>query len=70
MDQTQHLKSLLERRSTLSDEITKLNQEMTVKRELFIKVQGIIEYLNEIGVKLESEETPPKAPEADPEVEG
>jgi len=67
MDQAQHLKSLIERRNTLSNEINKLNQEMSVKRELFIKVQGIIEYLYEIGVKLESEETPP---EADPEVEG
>ena len=71
MDQAQHLKTLLERRSTLNGEINKLNQEIALKRELFIKVQGIIEYLNEIGVKLEepqsSEETPQKET---PEVEG
>jgi len=71
MDQAQHLKSLLERRNTLNEEITKLNQEVLAKRELFLKVQGIIEYLSEIGVKLEepqsSEETPPQE---DPEIEG
>lgn len=79
MDQSQQnflplrrdLKTLLERRNTINGEITKLNQEVLAKRELFLKVQGIIEYLSEIGVTLEepqsSEETPPQE---DPEIEG
>lgn len=63
MDQAQHLKTLLERRNVLNDEITKLNQEISVKRELFLKMQGAIEYLTEIGVKVEKSESPGETPQ-------
>ena len=69
MDQAQHLKTLLERRNVLNDEITKLNQEISVKRELFLKMQGAIEYLNEIGVSVKGTESPGETPQpVEPEV--
>ena len=69
MDQTQHLKTLLERRNVLNDEITKLNQEISVKRELFLKMQGAIEYLNEIGVSVKGTQSPGETPQSvEPEV--
>lgn len=55
-DQQNHLKSLLERRVELNNEINKLNNEASVKREMFLKVQGVIEYLSETGVTLQENE--------------
>jgi len=44
-EQQEHLKNLLEQRNSLE-------QQMSQNRELFWKVQGAIEYLNQIGVTL------------------
>ena len=60
-EQQQHLSNLIQQRQTLSEEMEKLNITMTNTRELFLKVQGAIEYLQQIGVVLpeqtQSEET-------------
>jgi len=55
-EQQNHLKTLLERRVELNNEINKLNNEASVKREMFLKVQGVIEYLSETGVTLQENE--------------
>lgn len=52
-EQQNHLKTLLERRLKLNNEINKLNNEIALKKEIFFKVQGAIEYLSETGVTLE-----------------
>lgn len=52
-EQQNHLKTLLERRLELNNEINKLNNEIALKKEMFFKVQGAIEYLSETGVTLE-----------------
>ena len=52
-EQQNHLKTLLERRLKLNNEINKLNNEIALKKEMFFKVQGAIEYLSETGVTLE-----------------
>jgi prefoldin subunit 5 len=58
-EQQEHLANLLQQRQSLSQELDNLNGQMTNKRELFLKVQGVIEYLTQIGVTLpESEEIP------------
>ena len=44
-EQQQHLKNLLEQRVALE-------QQINQNRELFLKVQGAIEYLTQIGVTL------------------
>lgn len=64
-EQQNHLKTLLERRVELNNEINKLNNEASVKREMFLKVQGVIEYLSETGVTLQEneEDTEEETPE-------
>jgi prefoldin subunit 5 len=51
-EQQEHLSNLLQQRQTLSQELESLNGQITQKRELFLKVQGVIEYLTQIGVVL------------------
>jgi len=59
-EQQQHLKNLLNQRQQLSQELETLQVQATAKRELFFKVQGVIEYLTQIGIVL---------PEPEPTVE-
>jgi prefoldin subunit 5 len=57
-EQQEHLANLLQQRQQLSQELESLQGQATTKRELFFKVQGVIEYLTQIGVVLpEPEET-------------
>ena len=68
-DQENHLKQVLTQQKTLVDEINALNSQITSKRELAVKLQGIAEYLDQLGVKLPQEETEAEeAPEAATEV--
>ena len=59
-DHQNHLQNLVNQANTLSNEIES-------KRTLLLKVQGVIEYLSELGVKLP--EPPAETPEAPPEPE-
>jgi len=54
-DQQQHLKSVTEQQKLLVDELQRLTNEVNSKREMAIKLQGIIEYLTGIGVTLPEE---------------
>ena len=64
-DQQKHLQSVLEQQQTLVSEINTLEAQARTKREMAVKLQGIAEYLNGIGVKLpEPEEAAPASPEA------
>ena len=64
-DSQTHLKSAIEQRDAIVKEIQELNTKIATKRELGLKVQGIIEYLEQTGVKLPEEEAP--APDAEAE---
>ena len=57
-DSQTHLKSAIEQRDAIVQEIQELNTKIATKRELGLKVQGIIEYLEQTGVKLPEEEAP------------
>ena len=59
-DHQTHLQSLVNQANTLSNEVES-------KKNLLLKVQGAIEYLTELGVKLP--EPPAETPEAPPEPE-
>ena len=60
-DSQTHLKSAIEQRNNIVKEIEELNKQINSKRELGLKVQGIIEYLEQTGVKLPEEEEAPAA---------
>ena len=67
-DQENHLKQVLTQQKTLVDEINALNNQITSKREMAVKLQGIAEYLDQLGVKVPTEEEAAATPEATPEV--
>ena len=67
-DQENHLKQVLTQQKTLVDEINALNNQITSKREMAVKLQGIAEYLDQLGVKLPKEEEETAAAEATSEV--
>ena len=62
-DHQGHLKSLVEQQQTLASDIES-------KQKLLLKVTGAIEYLQEIGVTLETTPAPEPEPEtpSEPEV--
>ena len=66
-DQENHLKQVLTQQKTLIEEINALNNQITSKREMAVKLQGIAEYLDQLGVKLPKEEEKEAAAEATPE---
>tara|TARA_B000000557_G_scaffold53134_1_gene40930 strand:- start:252 stop:485 length:234 start_codon:yes stop_codon:yes gene_type:complete len=57
-EQQGHLQSILKQQQDLANEINQLNAQLTSKKELFNKTQGVVEYLNTIGVKLPEAEAP------------
>jgi len=68
-DQQTHLKSITEQAQGLVNEINQLEGQAKSKRDMLLKLQGIIEYLQQIGVELPKEPpAPPKPPveEAEP----
>ena len=63
-EQQQHLQSVIQQGQTLGEEINKLNEQVAAKRAMLTKLQGVAEYLDQIGVKLpaEGEEEAAEAP--------
>jgi hypothetical protein len=59
-EQQNHLSNAIEQQKKLIAEMQTLDADLTKKRELAIKLQGVIEYLTDIGVIL---------PEPEPEEE-
>ena len=57
-EQQGHLSSILSQQKDLANEINQLNAQLTSKKELFNKTQGVVEYLQTIGVKLPEPEKP------------
>ena len=57
-EQQGHLQSILSQQKELANEINQLNAQLTSKKELFNKTQGVVEYLSTIGVKLPEPEAP------------
>ena len=46
-EQQKHLQQLIEQQNQLVNEINTLNAQLTSKRELVLKVQGAIEYIEQ-----------------------
>ena len=64
-DHQNHLKSVTEQAQGLVNEINQLEAQAKNKREMLLKLQGIIEYLQQTGVEMPKEEAPEVA-EAEP----
>jgi len=67
-EQQNHLKSVTEQAQGLVNEINQLEGQAKNKRDMLLKLQGIIEYLQQTGVELPKEvPAPPEVPVTDPE---
>ena len=69
-DQQNHLSQLVEQRSKLASDLETLGNQSTRTRELFLKTQGAIEYLEAVGVKLPEPEVTEEAEAEAPAEEG
>ncbi len=49
--QQQHLETILKQQKDLAVEIQELNTTVAIKKEQFLKLQGIVEYLSSLGVE-------------------
>ena len=58
-EQQGHLSSILSQQKDLANEINQLQAQITTKKELFNKTQGVVEYLTQLGVELPKEEEAP-----------
>ena len=58
-DQQQHLQQVLEQQKVLVGEINELNTQVDSKRQMALKLQGVLEYLQQLGVELPKEEEAP-----------
>ena len=62
-DHQTHLKSVTEQAQGLMTEIQNLESQAKSKRDMLLKLQGIIEYLQQTGVELPKEiPAPPQPP--------
>ena len=61
-DHQTHLKSVTDQAQGLVNEINQLEGQAKSKREMLLKLQGIIEYLQQTGVELPKETPAPPEP--------
>ena len=71
-EQQQHLQNVVSQQNQLVAEINDLNAQADAKRQQAIKLQGIMEYLNELGVSLPQPEevTPEDVPPVEEDTAG
>ena len=51
-EQQEHLQGLLDKQKEIIQEIESLNTQILLKKEILLKLQGAVEYLQQIGVTL------------------
>ncbi len=70
-EQQNHLAQVLKQQQTLVQEINTLNSQVESKKQMALKLQGVAEYLDQIGIKLPEPETSPTGEDGavEPEVE-
>ena len=62
-DHSTHLKSVTDQENGLINEIQQLESQAKNKRDMLLKLQGIIEYLQQTGVELPKEDVTPASVE-------
>ena len=66
-EQQTHLTQLIEQQQQLISDVNILSNQLTSKRELLLKVQGAIEYLEQTGTTLPEPEKKEEETEESPE---
>jgi len=67
-EQKGHMENLISQAKDLNSELTSLQQKVQFKRDVLMKVQGAIEYLQQVGVPIpREEESSEETPTSDPE---
>ena len=67
-DHQNHLKSVTDQAKELVSEINQLESQAKNKRDMLLKLQGIIEYLQQTGVEMPKEvPAPPEVPVTTPD---
>jgi len=66
-EQQTHLTQLIEQQQQLISDVNILSNQLTSKRELLLKVQGAIEYLQQTGTTLPEPEKKEEETEESPE---
>jgi len=66
-EQQSHLQSALTQQKQIAEKIGSLNNKLSIEREKFIKFQGIVEYLTNIGVTLPQENLEEQVDSTSPE---
>ena len=66
-EQQTHLTQLIEQQQQLISDVNILNNQLVSKRELLLKVQGAIEYLEQTGTTLPEPEKKEEETEESPE---
>jgi hypothetical protein len=54
-EQQTHLQSAISQQKQIAEKINNLSNELSIEKEKFIKLQGVVEYLTNIGVTLPQE---------------
>ncbi len=55
-EQQKHLQQVIEQQQQVINDINTLNTQLTTKREIALKLQGVLEYLEQTGVVLPTKE--------------
>ena len=69
-EQQNHLSQLIEQRNTLATQLENIQGQSVRTREMFLKTQGAIEYLEAVGVTLPEPEVTEEAAEEETAEEG
>ncbi len=64
-EQQNHLAQVLQQQQTLVGEINELNSQVESKKQMALKLQGVAEYLDQIGIKLPEPEKSPTSEETE-----
>ena len=67
-EQQQHLQSAVDQQRALASDLEQLNTQTAAKREMFLKLQGVVEYLTQLGVTLPELEVEEEVPVSETEV--
>lgn len=67
-EQQQHLQNAIEQQRSIAADLDQLNAQTSMKKELFLKLQGVVEYLTQMGVTLPEPEVEEETPVSETEV--